>query len=123
MPKFSRKSKSQLASCDCRLQFLMNKAIEVYDFSVLCGYRNQEDQDKAYEEGFSKVMYPNGRHNKKPSLAVDLAPYPINFEDITRFKELAWLIKGLAAAYGIEIKWGGDFKGFPDWGHFELPVD
>jgi len=65
-------------------------------------------------------MWPDGRHNKSPSRAVDLAPYPIDFQDIKRFEILGWFVKGLAKGLGIKVIWGGDWANFRDWGHFEL---
>ena len=120
MARFGRRSKRELKTCEPELQRLLNEAIKVLDFSVLEGHRGQEDQDKAYRDGFSKLMWPDGRHNKSPSRAVDLAPYPIDFQDIKRFEILGWFVKGLAKGLGIKVIWGGDWANFRDWGHFEL---
>jgi len=97
----------------------MNRAIKLYDFSVLCGFRNEADQDFAYDNGFSKLKWPNSKHNSKPSRAVDIAPYPINWNDSVRFTELAIVVKGIASELFIPIAWGGDWRFF-DLPHFEL---
>ena len=65
-------------------------------------------------------MWPNGKHNKKPSLAVDVVPYPVDWSDIERFIRFGWFVKGLAIGLGIKIRWGGDWKRFKDYPHFEL---
>ena len=72
MPRFGKTSKRRLATCHEDLQEILNEVIKYFDCSVLCGHRGEADQNKAYESGHSKVKWPNGRHNKKPSIAVDI---------------------------------------------------
>lgn len=120
MYKFSSHSKSALATCDVRLQDVMNHAIKICDFSVLCGHRNEEDQNYAYDNGFSRVRWPNGKHNSIPSKAVDVAPYPIMWNDPIRFTELSIVIKDVAKKLKIRIIWGGDWSKFIDMPHYEL---
>ena len=104
MPKFGRRSKKNLDSCDLDIQAVLNEAIKYYDFSVLCGERGEEEQTKAFKGGFSKVQYPNSRHNKKPSQAVDIAPYPIDWADLERFHYLAGLVIGIAQETAGEFR-------------------
>lgn len=120
MPHFSSNSKKHLATCDERLREIMNRAIKVYDFSVLCGFRNEADQNYAYDNNFSKVKWPNSKHNTLPSLAVDVAPYPIIWQDAVRFTELAIIIKSIANELWIPITWGGDWSRFVDMPHWEV---
>ncbi len=75
MPKLSKTSLDRLATCHEDLIIFCNEFIKYYDFTVVCGHRGQEEQDKAYAQGFSKLKYPHGKHNSYPSLAVDLAPW------------------------------------------------
>lgn len=106
----------------------MNRAILEYDFTVLCGHRNKEDQDKAFAEGNSKTPWPKSKHNKIPSWAVDIAPYPIDWNDMDRFKQLAKIVLRIADELAVPIRWGGDFNTDGDkttndaWDkpHFEL---
>jgi peptidoglycan L-alanyl-D-glutamate endopeptidase CwlK len=130
MPSFSKTSKSRLKQCDTRLRNVLNEAIKYYDFSVLCGHRGKKEQDDAFNAGASKVKYPNSKHNKEPSLAVDVAPYPISWEKkkIPRFFYLAGLIMGIAKSMGVPLRWGHDWdmdddfydQGFNDAPHFEI---
>ena len=128
MPKFSQLSNQRIELADRRLQFLLNKAIEIYDFSVLASFRGKEEQDAAFALGYSKTEYPGSKHNRYPSLAVDLAPYPIDWNDKESFFLLAGIMLGLAKANNIGLRWGGDWDGdgdtkdqnFNDYGHFEL---
>lgn len=127
MPRFSEASETALASCDDRLQRIAREAIKEYDFVVTEGHRSKERQDSLYPK-FSKVKWPNSKHNPLPSKAMDLAPYPVDWKDRERFFYLGGLIMGIAANMGINLRWGGnwdsdsDFKDerFIDLPHFEL---
>ena len=44
MPKFGKRSKERLATCDERLQEVFNEVIKFVDCSVLEGHREQERQ-------------------------------------------------------------------------------
>ncbi len=90
------------------------------NLTLLCGHRNQEDQDRAFAEGKSKLKWPNSRHNTTPSEAVDAAIYPVNWNDIESFKKLGEVMKRCAAKVGVEIEHGGDWVHFKDWPHFQL---
>ena len=120
MPKFSNRSQERLNTCHRDLRKLFNEVIKHYDCTILCGHRNKEDQDKAYNEGRSKVEYPDSNHNQVPSLAVDCVPYPIDWDDKERFHEFAGFVLGTADQLGIKVRWGGHFTSFFDGPHFEL---
>lgn len=128
MPRFSRASIEALRTCDMRLQLVLNAAIKHIDFAILEGHRGKAEQDEAYRTGKSKVRFPLGKHNKFPSLAVDIAPYPIDWADTERFVYFAGFIMGVASQLGVRLRYGGDWDGdtqmkderFRDYGHFEL---
>lgn len=134
MPKFSQISKLRLAGCHPDLQRLMNEAIKEYDFAVICGYRNKQDQNNAYNAGKSKLQYPNSKHNLQPSMAVDIAPVKykdnvawIDWEDIQAFLDLHDVVQVCAAKLGVKYVWGGDWDGNPatrnmfnDYVHYQL---
>ena len=117
MPRFGSKSRGHLETCHPDLQTLFNAVIEVVDCSVTCGYRNKEDQDKAVASGNSKAQYPTGKHNSNPSTAIDVYPYPINFEDMPRYYWFAGYV--LAKAEFLrevgeithKVRWGGNWDG------------
>lgn len=70
-------------------------------------------------------------HNKTPSLAVDVAPWPIDWNDKNRFYHFAGRVQGIAQMFNIKIRWGGDWdsdndlkdQNFYDLPHFELVTD
>ena len=128
MPSFGRKSREQLSTCHENLQKVFNEVIKHVDCSVLEGHRDERTQEKLYAEGKTKVNYPMGRHNTKPSRAVDVVPYPIDWKDRERFHLFSGYVIGLARGMGITLRWGGDWNmnfkvndnKFDDFPHFEL---
>lgn len=129
MPKFSKASLKKLNNVHPRLRYLLHNAIKIYDFTILCGYRNKIDQNRAYNDKKSRVKWPNSKHNKKPyALAVDISPWPIDWKNYKAYYFLGGIIKALAKIMEIPIRWGGDWQGdnnfkndtFLDLGHFEL---
>lgn len=75
MPSFGNRSATNLATCSKRIQLVLNKSIEIVDFSVICGYRNEQEQNLAFKEKRSTKQWPYSKHNQNPSPAVDLWPY------------------------------------------------
>lgn len=109
MPTFGAESEKHLSTCHPDIQRVLREAIKHKDFSVTCGFRNQTDQHKAFVEGKSKLDWPNGEHNKMPSRAVDVAPYPIDWNDSEAFTYLAGFICGIGASMGIKLVCGIDW--------------
>jgi len=128
MHQFSDLSKVKLATCDERLQIVFNEVIKYFDCTIIEGYRGMEAQNKAYNEGKSEVMWPHGKHNTLPSKAVDVMPYPINWNDINRLCYFAGYVVAIGLTKGIKIRWGKDWdmdtdlndQRFKDGPHFEL---
>jgi len=128
VPKFGRKSRERLNTCNSRLKQVFNEVIKHVDCSVLEGHRDKDRQNKLYEEGKTKVRYPNGRHNRQPSSAVDVTPYPVDWKDRERQTLFAGFVIGVASQMGINLRWGGDWdqdfqvidNRFDDFPHFEL---
>ena len=62
------------------------------------------------------------------SRAIDITPFPLDWNDTKRFYHFAGLVQGIALGLQIKIRWGGDwdcdndFKDnlFNDLPHFEL---
>lgn len=121
MPTFSEASSQKLRTCDPKLQLLFNKVILYRDCTILEGHRGEAKQNEYFKKGTSQLPWPKGNHNTLPSFAVDVAPYPLNWKDIERFRDFAHFVKGMAAAIGIEVINGGlDWETFKDWPHWEL---
>ena len=131
MPHFSERSESNLQTCHEDLISLFRQVIKKYDCTIIRGHRGEEDQNEAYRTGKSTLKFPESKHNSYPSLAVDVVPYPIDWEDRNRFYHFAGFVLAVAEAQGVKIRWGGDWDGditgagskdqsFMDLPHFEL---
>ena len=128
MPRFGKRSIGRLQTCDQKLQELFYEVVKHFDCSIIEGHRGEERQNKAYADGKSKVKYPNGKHNQNPSVAVDVAPYPIDWSDRDRFHYFGGFVLGVAKEMGMNIRWGGDWNQdtetkdnkFDDLVHFEI---
>lgn len=123
MSSFSEVSLNRLRTCHPALQRLFLHVVKKADCSVICGFRNKEDQDKAFADGFSRVQWPNGKHNKLPSEAVDVMPYPVDWNNVERMEEFSKVVKATAQELGIKVSWGGDWTGFVDRPHWEIPKE
>lgn len=124
MPHFSTRSTQNLATCDPRLEDLFKYIIKHYNCTILCGYRNEADQRSAVAAGASKLQWPHSKHNILPALAVDVVPYPVDWDDMKRWYHFAGFVLGVALEKGIPIRWGGDWDGdhkFTDQTFHDLP--
>jgi len=138
MGYFGRKSRERLNTCHADLVTLFTAVAEEIDCSVICGHRNEADQERAFDSGHSKVHFPHGKHNSNPSTAIDVAPYPIVWNDLPRFYWFAgWVLAKAEILRNVgeithKIRWGGNWNGikkgridfkdnkFDDLPHFEL---
>jgi peptidoglycan LD-endopeptidase CwlK len=128
MPRFSDKSISNLATCDPRLQRVFHEVIKHFDCTILEGHRDKKRQNRMVEEEKSQVRWPDGKHNTVPSMAVDVTPYPVVWDDRERQTLFAGFVLATAKSMGIDLRWGGDWSmdfevrdnEFDDLVHFEL---
>ncbi len=136
MNKFSESSKSKLSTCHKDIQILFNHIILERDCTIVCGFRSEAEQNKAFADGNSQKRFPNSKHNTSPSLAVDVAPYEKNGIDWGKLQsaEFAGYVRGVAdQLYRIgtikhRIRCGADWDrdydvddtSFWDGAHFEL---
>lgn len=72
-------------------------------------------------------VIPEDKAAGKKSRAVDVTPYPIDWNDRDRFMHFAGIVRGIASQLGIKIRWGGNWDGgdlekqrFDDLVHFEF---
>lgn len=134
MRGWSKASKEVYDTLDPRLQHYVDRALqEVADISLVCGHRGQAEQNEYYysQPQRSKLPWPEGKHNKLPSLAVDFRPYPMPDRPEKLWASLAYVagsIIQMAAEDGITIRWGGDWdsdgdltdQSFDDLFHLEI---
>jgi peptidoglycan LD-endopeptidase CwlK len=129
------KSEERLATVDPQLAAIVREVASWFPLTVIEGHRNQERQDQAFREGKSKLQWPKSKHNRYPSLAVDIAPLKlvngvptIDWSDWKMFGVMAGIMQATARIRGVRIRWGADWDS--DWNldeeklkdgpHFEL---
>jgi peptidoglycan L-alanyl-D-glutamate endopeptidase CwlK len=127
---FGSRSRDALATCHRDLQAIAREAIQLTDFSVLEGHRGEDRQNALVEAGKSWTRWPHGKHNASPSLAFDFSPYPVDWNDLSRFTYLSGVMIGIGHGMGIRLRYGGDWNSngdlmdenpeTRDWGHIEL---
>jgi peptidoglycan L-alanyl-D-glutamate endopeptidase CwlK len=109
-----RASKLKLATCHPELQLIISEAAAgvdagdlvwagIHDITVAFGYRGKEEQDAAVARGASKAPWPTSKHNRVPSDAADVLPYPEMWADDTKCRILHGYIRGIAQARGVAL--------------------
>ena len=145
---FSPTSLAELATADPRLGIVARKVLLIKDHSVIKGHRGQVEQNQAFEDGHSKLRWPDGKHNKMPSKAIDVRTYPVPPDEREQMVErrleaglppderdlreeqlyLLGLYVGVASEMGLRLLTGADWDrdgeiadtGFDDFFHVEL---
>jgi peptidoglycan LD-endopeptidase CwlK len=135
MYSFGRVSEQRLSGCHPHLITLFREVIKEIDITVLYGHRTIEQQQELYAFGRTVpgriVTHCDGvnvksKHNAIPSLAIDVAPYPVNWNNIEGFKQLAkvvfknWEELKAGGIVNGDLFWGGDWKNLRDYPHYEL---
>jgi len=136
MPSFGKKSREILDTVDPRIAEIMEMVVDHRDITVLSGFRDKDEQDDLFRRGLSKTQWPNSKHNVNAegqmhglAIAIDIAPYPIRWQDENEFVYVAGLVMQTAFILGYKLRWGGnwdrdddviDDQTFQDLGHFEL---
>ena len=135
MPEFSSRSRSRLSTCHPDLRFLFNAVVKRWDCTILEGVRDLATQEEYVRTGKSKTM--NSLHLLQAdgwSHAVDVAPYPVDWQDAKGFALFAGKVLGMAELYYEQglikhrirsgVDWDGDGNvrehSFFDGPHFEL---
>lgn len=112
-------------------------ALSSQDFSVLEGVRTPARQKELYAQGRTKpgnkvTWTLNSNHFINPKThyghAVDLVPYPVDWNDLKKFDAIAKVMFQAGADLKINIRWGADWdsdgkpreRGESDSPHFEL---
>ncbi|MDF7676084.1 M15 family metallopeptidase [Neisseriaceae bacterium ESL0693] len=143
MYKLSKRSLERMAGVDASLVKVVKRAIEItqQDFSITEGLRSREECCVNYGKGrtaaqctakgvpakyaqpnVSKVTWLNNPFKSKHAegKAVDVVPYPVDWNDLDKFHAIATAMKQAAKELGVKVEWGGDWKTTKDYPHFEV---
>ncbi len=139
--RLGAQSLARLKGVHPQLVRVVQRAIEIsaVDFLVLEGVRTPQRQRELYAQGRTKpgdvvTWTLTSNHFVKSDgfgHAVDLAPWPIDWEGPTRFPKFDAISRAMFAAaeeLGVKIRWGADWdgdgkpreRGETDSPHFEL---
>ena len=124
MYRFGKRSRERLKGVDAKLVNVLNELIKLMDVTVIEGLRSAERQEELLAKGATKVKYSKHMEGK----AVDIAPYPIDWEDRDRFYYMGGMIRGIGKQLGINVRFGGDWdsdgetkdNNFDDLVHIEI---
>lgn len=134
--KLGPKSQERLNQVRADLKAVCYKAFETmpFDITITEGLRSQKRQAELFAQGATKVM--TSRHMS--GNAIDMCPYPVDYNDTARFKIMAHHMFAAAKELGTTIRWGGNWsridenqpypplkpgsKPLVDMPHFELPA-
>ena len=143
---YGTQSALRLATCHPKLQEVANLAIQQspVDFTIVHGWRGEEEQNELVRIGVSETPWPTSKHNHRHrpapgeeeipySLAVDFGPWidrQIPWDDTHAFAVIAGVWFAAAARCDAELRWGGDWdldgsttdQTFMDYGHLELRI-
>lgn len=148
MYNFSKTSRTRLEGVHPKLVAVVEEALRVMgewdaagvaatDFMVLEGVRTPARQKELYAQGRTKpgkvvtwTLNSNHFKNSKTGYghAVDLAPYPLDWNDLKKFDRISRAMFTAADRLGTPIRWGADWdrdgnpreRGETDSPHFEL---
>lgn len=130
--KFGKKSLEKLEGVHPYLVDLCFKVLQHWDCSVIYGKRTLAEQAELFHKKASKTM--KSWHLVQPdgyAYAVDIAPYPIDWDNKKRYYYFAGVMMTIAREElpeGYYLRWGGNWDGdedlddqsFMDLVHFEL---
>lgn len=133
MFSLSKRSLDRLNGVDPRLVAVVKRAIEIttQDFMVLEGLRNPQRQAELYAQGRTAPGPVVTWTMQSPHLegrAVDLVPYPVDWNTLSKFDAIAKAMFDAAKEQGVSIRWGADWdrdgkpreRGETDSPHFEI---
>ena len=133
---YSNRSMAKLNSCHEDIVTLMIEVDKGYENTILEGARTTERQKKYFKEGKSKLdgVTKLSKHqltaDRPKSIAVDTAPWPVDWNDLKRFYYYIGYVNGIADQLFREGKmkhrircgadWDGD-RSFKDQSFHDLP--
>ena len=136
---FSKRSLDNLKGVHPDLVKVVQRALELskVDFTVIEGVRSQARQDELWAQGrtkpgpvvtWVKTSGTHGIHADGYGHAVDMVPYPVDWDDLKRFDQMAEAMFQASKELGIKIRWGANWDqdgnpreaGESDSPHFEL---
>lgn len=105
----SKKGEALLATRKENLQKVIRKSFEKmpFDITVLAStVRTVEEQKANIAKGVSWTM----KSKHLTGEAIDMAPYPVDWNNLDRFVQMAEVVFEASKELGIPVKWGGTWS-------------
>ena len=131
--KLGKTSLARLQGVDETLVNVVKRAIEIseVDFTVMEGVRTLERQRELYAQGRTapgKIVTWTMKSRHIEGKAVDLVPYPLDWNDLDKFNKIKDAMFQAAKELDVNLRWGADWdsdgnyreKGEYDSPHFEI---
>lgn len=116
--KLGKRSIERFEQAHPDLQRVLEEAFTTvpFDVTVIESIRSVEKQRENVAKGVSWTMATKHLKQKDGySHAIDIAPYPIDWNNKARFNTLAEHVMAAARKLGVKIRWGGDWNRNGDW--------
>jgi len=137
MPNFGNRSRTNLYSTkNDKLVTLFEDIVKMVDCAVVSGLRTTQEQQQLFAQGRTmpgKIVtncdgiIKKSKHQAKENgigYAVDVVPYPIDWNDIKRFYHFIGFVRATARKLGIVIVSGSDWDSdyvLNDQDFYDLP--
>lgn len=127
--KLGKTSLARLQGVDETLVNVVKRAIEIseVDFTVLEGVRTLERQRELYAQGRTapgKIVTWTMKSRHIEGKAVDLVPYPLDWNDLEKFNKIKDAMFQAARELDVNLRWGADWNGngeYREKGEYDSP--
>lgn len=108
MASFGNTSRERMEGLDSDLVRLFEEVVKTFDCTVLKdgGLRTPARQQELFDLGVTKTL----NSNHLTGNAIDIVPYPVDWEDRERQYRFASFVFDTAMRMGIRVRWGGWFR-------------
>ena len=127
--KLGKTSLARLQGVDETLVNVVKRAIEIseVDFTVMEGVRTLERQRELYAQGRTapgKIVTWTMKSKHIEGKAVDLVPYPLDWNDLEKFNKIKDAMFQAAKELDVNLRWGADWNGngeYREKGEYDSP--
>lgn len=125
MKKVSKRTLKNLSGVNSKLALIVGMVLarDKVDLTIISGFRTAQKQNKIFLDGRSQLDGYNKISYHQTGNAIDFIPYPFvinDWRDVNKFVLIGQELKLAAKHLGFNYSYGGDWKTFKDYGHFEL---
>ncbi|GLI57706.1 hypothetical protein PM10SUCC1_32200 [Propionigenium maris DSM 9537] len=131
MNRLGSRSHKNISNIDPKLAVIIGAVLAEgnVDFTITHGFRSLQEQQSLYAQGRTKkgpvVTKCDGVKKKsyhQTGKAIDFIPFPFDgdWNNTEQFKRVGEELLRVGKALGYNCSYGGHWKSFKDWPHFQL---